>query len=79
MSTSDISLPSSVMSRLPVPEGEKKRYLIYHGRWQLSTLVMMLPMTMLDLLKLPVQINLVITQFIGACIFWFIDRRIFDE
>ncbi|XGI83405.1 hypothetical protein ACEU6E_09020 [Halorutilales archaeon Cl-col2-1] len=77
MSTSDRSFP--LLSRLPVADGEEKRYLIYHGRWQLSTLVMMLPMTVLDLLSLPVQINLIITQFIGACIFWFVDRKIFDE
>ncbi|MFP4038604.1 MAG: hypothetical protein ACLFTA_02375 [Candidatus Nanohaloarchaea archaeon] len=58
---------------------EKRKYLTYHGRWQLSTLVMLLPMTVLDIFNLPVQLNLVATQFIGACIFWSIDKRIFND
>ncbi|MFB6159175.1 MAG: hypothetical protein ABEJ95_05995 [Candidatus Nanohalobium sp.] len=56
-----------------------RQYMTYHLRWQLATLVMMGPMTVLDYVNLPVQLNLAVTQFIGACIFWYIDKWIFSE
>ena len=56
-----------------------KQYLIYHARWQLSTLVMLPFMIGLETLGLPLWLNLAVGQFIGACIFFYIDKRIFKE
>jgi len=57
-----------------------KQYGIYHGRWQLSTVVMSAPLYVLtDVLGLMSVIALPIVQFIGACVFWYVDRWIFDE
>lgn len=57
-----------------------KQYTIYHGRWQLSTLVMMGPMFLATtMLGLPAWLALPLVQFIGACIFWYIDSWIFAE
>lgn len=57
-----------------------KKYAIYHGRWQLSTLVMTIPIFVLtSWLGLPSVVALPIVQFIGACIFWYVDKWIFDE
>ena len=59
---------------------KSKQYLIYHGRWQLSTLVMMLPMYLLaDVVGLASFYALPIVQFIGATIFWYVDKWIFDD
>ena len=55
-----------------------KRYLIYHLRWQVSAFVMMPIMAYLEG-KVPLEINLMIGQFIGALIFWWIDRLIFKK
>ena len=55
------------------------RYGIYHLRWQISAFVMMLPMTVLEYFGLPLWLNLMIGQFIGACIFWEIDKKIFSS
>ena len=57
-----------------------KQYAIYHGRWQLSTIVMMGPMFIATtMLGLPGWIALPIVQLIGACIFWYVDKWIFTE
>ena len=54
-----------------------KQYAVYHFRWQISAIVMMAPMIILQALGLPLWLNLMIGQFIGAIIFFEIDRRIF--
>lgn len=51
-------------------------YTIYHLRWQLSGIVMMPFMLFLES-TLPLWANLMLGQFIGALIFWEIDKRIF--
>jgi hypothetical protein len=57
-----------------------KQYLIYHGRWQLSAVVMMAPMYLFSTtLDLPVWIAFPIVHVIGAIIFWYIDKFIFTE
>jgi len=56
-----------------------KQYGIYHLRWQISALVMMLPMIFLQAIGLPLWLNLMVGQFIGALIFFEIDRRIFGS
>jgi hypothetical protein len=55
-----------------------KRYLIYHGRWQLSTIVMAVPITILTM-YLPAAVALALAQFMGACVFWYLDRWIFSD
>ena len=54
-----------------------KRYSIYHLRWQISALVMMPIMIFLESQGLPLWQNLMAGQFVGALIFWEIDKRIF--
>jgi hypothetical protein len=56
-----------------------KQYGIYHTRWQVSAIAMMPFMIGLEMLGLPLWLNLMIGQFIGALIFWEIDKRIFGQ
>lgn len=56
-----------------------KQYSIYHLRWQLSAFVMMPFMIGLEMVGLPLWLNLMIGQFIGAIIFFEIDKRIFGQ
>jgi len=53
-----------------------KRYLIYHIRWQVSAWTM-LPLMMFLETFLPLWANLMIGQFFGALVFWFVDKWIF--
>jgi len=55
-----------------------RKYAIYHGRWQLSTLVMAVPITVLSA-TLPPVVALAVSQFLGACVFWYVDKWIFNE
>lgn len=56
------------------------RYLIYHLRWQLSALVMIFPMYLFqDKMSMPIWSSLMASQFVGALIFYLIDKRIFAE
>ena len=57
---------------------KSKQYIIYHGRWQLSTIVMSGPITLLSYHFSPV-IALALSQVIGACIFWKVDEWIFKD
>lgn len=57
-----------------------KKYTIYHARWQLSSIVMMLPMYIFStMLALPIWIAFPIVHLIGATIFWYVDKHIFTE
>jgi hypothetical protein len=57
-----------------------KKYGIYHARWQLSTVVMSAPLYVLtDVVGLMSVVALPIVQFLGACVFWYVDGWIFDE
>lgn len=56
-----------------------KTYLIYYLRWQISALIMILPMMFLESLGLALWLNLMIGQFIGAIIFWNADKWIFKK
>lgn len=56
---------------------EWKRFALYMARWHLSTIVMMIPMNILIFFGyVNANINLVIIQTIGACIFYNIDKWI---
>lgn len=55
-----------------------KLYAVYFIRWQISTLVMMPFMYVLDSLGLPVIPNLIIAQTIGSIIFFRLDKLIFN-
>lgn len=55
------------------------RFFIYFMRWQLSTLVLMLPMWYFETLGIGAVLNLVICQCIGAFIFYWIDMLIFNN
>jgi len=57
---------------------EWKRYFVYHARWQLSTVVMAIPITVFGWMFGPV-VSLALAQVIGACVFWYIDKWIFDD
>ena len=54
------------------------RYFIYHLRWQISAIVMMPIMILLEK-HLPMWQNLMVGQFFGAIIFYNIDHMIFKE
>jgi len=54
------------------------KYLRYHIRWQLSTIVMLAVMWPLEQAGLPLLVNLPIGQFFGALIFWPIDNWILN-
>ena len=56
-----------------------KRYGIYHLRWQISAFVMLGPMIVLQMFGLPLWLNLMVGQFIGAIIFFEVDKRIFGQ
>jgi len=55
-----------------------KQYAIYHLRWQISAWIM-LPFMLLLETYLPLWGNLMLGQFIGALIFWNIDKYIFKH
>ena len=50
---------------------------MYFGRWQLSTLVLALPMYILEQFGFSAVPNLIIAQCIGCLIFFPIDKFIF--
>jgi len=54
-----------------------KKYLIYHLRWQISGVVMM-PVLLLTK-NLGTIAGVIIAQFLGAIIFWFVDKYIFTK
>jgi len=57
-----------------------KKYSMYHGRWQLSSIVMMAPMWFFaTYLALPIYISFPIVHVIGATIFWYVDKWIFSN
>lgn len=54
-----------------------KRFIMYMARWHLSTLVMMVPMNILIYYGyVNANLNLVVIQTIGACVFYRMDRWI---
>ncbi|WP_202108796.1 hypothetical protein [Succinivibrio dextrinosolvens] len=55
-----------------------KLYAVYFIRWQISTVVMMPFMYVLDSLGLSVIPNLIIAQTIGSLIFFRLDKLIFN-
>lgn len=58
---------------------DTRQYLLYHGRWQLSTIVMIGPMTLLGYFDVSRPVSLVLVQVLGAMIFWYVDRWIFND
>ena len=55
------------------------KFFLYFMRWQLSTLVLALPMWYFESLGIGAVLNLVICQCIGAVIFYKIDQLIFKK
>lgn len=55
-----------------------KQFLIYHGKWQLSTIVT-IPLMYLftDIVGMPYWGSIISFNIIGAFIFWPIDKWIF--
>ena len=60
-------------------ELQTKKFAIYFTRWQISALVMMPFMLGLEMLGLPLWLNLMVGQAIGAFIFFEIDKWIFKD
>lgn len=54
-----------------------KQKIIYYFRWILSAFVMMPLMIVLEWAGLPLWINLLLGQSMGAAVFWHVDRWIF--
>jgi len=54
------------------------KYVIYHSRWQLSTVVMAIPITVFSA-YFPPYAALALAQVVGACIFWYVDKWIFSD
>lgn len=53
-------------------------YLLYHGRWQLSTVVMTGPMWLFnEQFGWPGWMALPVVQFFGAIVFWYVDKWLF--
>jgi hypothetical protein len=58
---------------------KRYRYLVYHLRWQVSAVVMMPVLYLLDHLSLALWLSLMLSQCFGAFIFWYIDSFIFTD
>jgi len=58
---------------------DKLPYIIYHLRWQGSIVCLWPVMYLLEHLINSIAIKLILANFIGACIFWFVDRLIFSS
>lgn len=57
-----------------------KKYVAYHLRWQLGWFVFTpILYILIDYFKFPLWSSMIIAQFIGACIFWYVDRLIFKN
>jgi len=67
-----------LIERFEVTTVNLKKYALYHGRWQASTVVMTIPITFFSRYFEP-WIALALAQVIGACIFWYVDGWIFEE
>ena len=54
------------------------KYLLYHLRWQ-TGFIIQFPLTYLfiDIMQLPTWIYCILFAFIGACIYWYVDKAIF--
>jgi len=53
------------------------RFLVYLTRWIVSGIVM-LPVVELLSLYVPLWANILLAQIFGACVFYYIDRKIFE-
>jgi len=51
-------------------------FLVYLFRWIISGIVMIPVMEVLSQ-NLPIWVSLLVSQVFGACVFYFIDKRIF--
>ena len=54
-----------------------RRFLLYAARWQLSSPILALCLAGLG--DLGIVWATIIANFVGACVFYFIDKRIFKE
>lgn len=72
----DNSLTVNVRER--VKSVDPKTYFIYHGRWQVSAMVMAVPMAIVSNYT-SATAALFIVQFIGAIIFFPIDKLILND
>lgn len=55
----------------------KLPYIFYHLRWQGSIICLWPFLYLLEHLIDSLAIRLILANFIGACIFWYIDKIIF--
>jgi hypothetical protein len=65
------------MRKAEITKIKQYRYLIYHLRWQVSAIVMMPVLYLLDRFNLALWASLMLSQCFGAFIFWYIDWFIF--
>jgi len=57
-----------------------KKYLTYHAKWQLGIIVSLPCMYLFqDIFHWPHWATIIGFQFVGACIFWPIDKFIFRK
>jgi hypothetical protein len=56
-----------------------KKFGVYFLRWQISAIVMMPFMMILEMFGIPLFLNLILGQAIGSFIFFEIDKWIFKE
>lgn len=56
-----------------------KKYFMYHLRWQGSNIIFLPIMWALEEIFSSLSIRLTISAFVGACIFWYLDKWIFNQ
>ena len=56
-----------------------KQYGIYHLRWQISGIIMYPALGILATYNMPLWLSVMVAQFIGAIVFFEIDKRIFGH
>ena len=60
-------------------KSDTKRYLEYHARWQVSGVIMIPLMYLIKYLGFTLYMNIIIAQFVGAIVFWKIDKWLFEH
>jgi len=57
-----------------------KKYGLYHLRWQSGYLLTFVVFYLcIDIFELPMWLTVIIFQFFGAVIYWFVDKLIFKS
>ncbi len=68
------------MKKWTLPKIDYIRHLKYHARWQSGFIVCYPTMWLFsDYLELPLWLSIVLFQFVGASIFYHVDKYIFKK